>query len=297
MLLLAVPLLNPHLGDLEKSIRYNDLTHADSYWNQYTTSLTKERYFSENTQQLAGLNNIKEHEVKFAEEQLTEAEFCHQIGLDFSEDIMPILSKWFLNKAESLGFVDVTTYFARARNYAREWNNNLHYNEDFSDILETQWHEALTQVIKIAKDSVDIYRALFGLTCIYSPARNSLFRDSVAPKVIGNLEKFIDDYPGNPFIEHAYEGLVWWLCITKRYTKLRAVCQEFLKRYHSAEIKEYIKFQLGNAHYFTQNFDEARKIYSSIDQNSFPDRVYPGWGGRYILEIINNRLDELENTG
>jgi hypothetical protein len=175
MLLLTVPLLNPHLGDLEKCIRHNDLTHADSYWNQYTTSLTKERYFSENTQQLAGLNNIKEHEVKFAEGQLTEAEFCHQIGLDFSREAMPMLSKWFLNKAESLGFVDATTYFARARNYAREWNNNLHYNGDLSDILETQWHEVLTQVIKIAKDSVDIYKALLGLTCIYSPARNALF--------------------------------------------------------------------------------------------------------------------------
>ncbi|MCK4790389.1 MAG: hypothetical protein KAV87_42020 [Desulfobacteraceae bacterium] len=297
--LLTVPLLNPHLGDLIKSIRHNDLTHADSHWNQYTTSLTKERYFSEKTQHLGGLHNIKEHEVKFTEGLLTEAEFCHQIGLDFSKEIMPMESKWFLNKAESLGFVDATTYFARARNYATEWNNILHYNEDLSDpmlkIYENKWRENTTKFIQHSSDSADIYGARLKLTSIYWPFRTPIFIDSFAPITIENIQNFINEYPDNPLIERAYERLVWWLYTTKKYTRLRKICQDFLYKYPDSNIKGYIKFQLGNAYYFTQEFDEAKKIFLSIGEEALPHSVYPGWGGQYIFEELKHKLKELED--
>lgn len=298
MFLLTEPSVNTNLETLIKMIRSNNLDGTDFYWDQYTVSLLDGGNFSEHTQQLGGLTNIGEHESKFVERLLTEAEFCHLIGISFSGG-QPVESEWFLNKAESLGLVDRATYSARARNYTTEWNSILHHN-GWSDptlsIIENKWRENLTKFIQHSSDSADIYEARLKLTSIYWPFRTPIFVDSFASITIENLESFISEYPDNPFIERAYERLVWWLYKTKRYTKLCETCVRFLKKYPDAQITEYIRFQLGNAHYFTQNFDEARKIYSSIDQNSFPDRVYPGWGGQYILELINNRLDELENS-
>lgn len=296
MFLLTVPSVNPHLNNLIETIRRNDLRNADSYWSQYTMSLLEERDFCENTQQLGRLHNIKEHEVKFVEGLSTEAKFCHQIGLEFSKDAMPTESEWFLNKAESLGFVDVTTFFAHARNYAREWNSALHYNTELSDTIESKWREALTKVIKVSRDSADIYRARLELTCIYSPARNTLFQDSLAPKFITNLGNFIRKYPDNPFIEQGYERLVWWLYTAKSYARLIEICGDFLSKYPKAQIAEYIKFQFGNAHYHMKNYDEAKKIFLSINKNTFPNIVYPVWGGEYILKKMNSRLKELEDT-
>lgn len=292
--------MNSHLNSLIESIRQNDLTHADSYWNQYISSLTKGHYSSEYAKELGYLQNIREHEVRFTEGLLNEAELCQQIGIDFSKVSMQIESEWFLDKAESLGFVDATTYYARAQNYAKEWNDILHYNADFSDPMlkkyKNKWRENLTKFIKHSKDSTEIYKALLALTCIWSPARNTYFRDSVAPEIIDNLERFIDEYHGNPFTDNAYERLVYLLYTTERYAKLRAVCKDFLKRYQSSGIKEYIKFQLGNAHYFKHNLDEARKIYSSIVQDSFPNSVYPGWRKKYILKELKTKLKELEDS-
>jgi len=291
----AASAVNPHLNNLIETIRGNYVSNADSNWTYYIASLTRDKLFSENTQQLGGLANIKEYEVKFAEGHLTEAEFCQQIGLEFSKDGAPIEAEWFLNKAESLGFINSQTYFARASNYAREWNSFLHYNEELSGALESKWHEALTKFISISKESTDIYRARLELTSIYDPFRTPIFIDSLAPQTISNLEEFINKYPENPCIELAYERLVWWLYETESYTKLCAVCKSFLNKHPNARNTEYIKFQLGNAYFFLNDFDRAKKIYSSVKQNLVPDSVYPGWGGQYILNELNDRLAELEN--
>ncbi len=291
--------INPHLNSLVEAIRSSHISNADSYWHQYTSSLLNERLFSKNTHQLGGLGNVKDREVKFAEGQFTEAEFAHQIGIDFSSESMSIESEWFLNKAESLGSADIKIYFARARNYAKEWNDVLHYNDDLTDpslvVYEEKWHENLIKFIQHSKDSNDIYEGRLALTSIYWPFRTPGYIDSFAPAIIDNLQGFINDYPDNPLIEQAYERLIWRLYETKKYTRLCEICLNFIKEYPDARIAEYIKFQLGNAYYYSDNFDEAMKIYSSVNQDSFPDHVYPGWGGRYILEDLNRKLDELKD--
>jgi hypothetical protein len=297
--LAGVPSPNPYLKILIESIRSNNYTNVDSYWDQYVTSIRGDKLFSENVENFWGLDGIKEHEVKLAEWQMTEAEFCHQIGLQFTGQAMARESNWFLNKAESLGFVNTATYFARADNYADEWNDILHYNEDLADtnlkVYEAKWRESLIKVIETSKDSNDIYEAHLAITCIYSPARNSLYIDSFAPMTIKNLEKFINDYPSNPLIESAYERLVWWLSTAKIYSKLAGVCKSFLTKYPDSPIAEYIKFQLGNAYYFTGASKEAKRAYLSIDKTSLPDFVYPGWAGQYIIEDLESKLIELED--
>ena len=299
ILLAGVPSPNPHLRALIEAIRNNIYTNVDSYWNQYVTSIHDDRLFSENIKNFWGLDGIKDREVKFAQGEITEAEFCHQIGLQFAGYAMARESNWFLAKAESLGYVNTATYFARARNYADEWNDILHYNEDLADpnlkIYEIKWRESLIKVIETSKDSNDIYEAHLALTCIYSPARNSLYIDSFAPVTIENLAEFVNKYPDNPFVEPAYERLVWWLSTTKRYVELGEICKKFLIRYHNSPITGYVQFQLGNAHYFTGALDEAERIYSSIAKDAFPDFVYPGWGGQYIIEDLERKLVELED--
>ena len=292
------PSVNSNLETLIKMIRSNNLDGTDFYWDQYTVSLLDGGDFSKHTQQLGGLTNIGEHESKFADGLWTEAEFCHQIGLEFSKDGGPTSSEWFLNKAESLGLVDRATYSARVRNYTTEWNSILHHN-GWSDptlsIIENKWRENLTKFIQHSSDSADIYEARLKLTSIYWPFRTPIFVDSFAPITIENLESFISEYPDNPFIERAYERLVWWFCKTKRYTKLCETCVSFLKKYPNAQITEYIKIQLGNAHYFTQEYAEAKDIYLSVRKDALPHSVYPGWGGQYLLEELNRKLKELED--
>lgn len=298
ILLAGVPSPNPHLRVLIESIRSSNYANVDSYWDQYVTSIRNDRLFSENIKNFWGLDGIKEKEVKLAHRQITEAEFCHQIGLQFAGHVMARESNWFLAKAESLGFVNTATYWARARNYARGWNDIIHYNEDLADpnleACETRWRESLVKVIETSKDSNDMYEAHLALTTIFSPARNMMFVDSFAAQVVDNLEKLISEYEDNPLIESAWERLVWWLSTTKRYSKLGEVCESFVEDYPNSSILEYIKFQLGNARYYVGAFEEAKRVYSSIDKNSLPDVVYPGWGRQYILENIENRLVELE---
>lgn len=290
--------VNPNLENLIEVIRRNDLHNADSYWNKYMASLLEEKDFSENTQQLGGLHDIKEHEAKFVEGLLSEGEFCHQIGLDFSVNGLPAESEWFLDKAESLGLVDIATYSARARNYATEWNTILHHN-GWSDptlsIIENKWRENLTKFIRHSSDSTEIYEARLNLISIYGPFRTPIFVDSFASITIENLEGFINEYSDNPLIDRAYERLVWWLYKTKRYTKLCETCVSFLKKYPNAQITEYMKIQLGNAHYFTQEYAEAKDIYLSVRKDALPHSVYPGWGGQYLLEELNRKLKELED--
>jgi len=67
-----------------------------------------------------------------------------------------------------------------------------------------------------------------------------------------------------------------------------------LLSYPDSPIIEYVKAQLGNAYYFIGNYDEAKRIYHSIKKDSFPNSVYPGWGGRYILEAVEERLKSIE---
>ena len=292
------PALNRHLKKLVESIRYHrDLANADSCWDSYIRSLIEEREFSEHTNHLGGLDNIKKHEVKFVDGFLSEAEFCHQIALDFSKDVMPIESEWFLSKSESLGLIDIETYFAKARNSAREWNDVLHYDEDLSDprlkTYETEWRENLNKIINNSRDSVEIEEARLTLTMILDPSRNSYFLGHFAPEIIRNLEIFINTYPTSQLINQAYERLVWCLYDTERYEKLGEICKEFLTKYPDSPIKEYIKVQLGNAYYSLGDVDEAKAIYNSIEKDSFPESVYPGWGGRYILETIEKRLDSI----
>lgn len=293
----AEPTLNPHLERLVEMIRMN--YRADNgYWILYTKSLIEERRFSENTEQIGGLHNIKEREIKFVDKIITEPEFCYQIGIDFANDGMPRLSEWFLNKAEFLGFVNTETYRARVRNNAQEWNSILHYNQDLSDpaleIYEAKWRENLLKVIENSKDSLDIEYARLALTTIYSPGRTSMYVNHFAPEVISSLKKFIGKYSKSPVIHQAYERLIWWLYETKKNEELAKVCKEFLRSYPDSPIIEYVKAQLGNAYYFIGNYDEAKRIYHSIKKDSFPNSVYPGWGGRYILEAVEERLKSIE---
>jgi hypothetical protein len=294
ILLLTVPFLNPHLNDLVEFIRHGHTNQGDSYWNQYITSLVQERLFSANTQQLAGLHDIYEHELDFADGFMTEAEFCHKIGVDFSEEYMPMESNWFLNKAESLGLVDASTYFARARNYEREWNDYLHYNEDLSDPLmdsyENRWRENIINYIKLQTESMAIYEARLRLTSIYWPFRTPIFIDSFASVTIMNLLDFIDKYPNNLVIDQAYERLVWWYYTTKQYSELGETCRSFLAEYPDSKIKEYIKFQLGNAYYFSQKMEKAKQVYLTIDKAMLPNAVYPGWRGDYIVKELEQKL-------
>jgi tetratricopeptide (TPR) repeat protein len=293
-----VPAVNPHLRTLIEITRGNVQGNADDYWDLYTESIIDEKLFSENTQQLGGLHNIKKHETSFADKLITEAEFCQQIGLDFANNVMPMESKWFLNKAEKLGLVTIETYYARAKNYAREWNNILHYNADLSDsaleACETKWRENLLLVIENSQDSMDIERTRFELITIYNPSRTPIFTDDFAPEVVNNLEEFIDNYPKSPVIHQAYERLVWWLYTTEDYAKLGKVCKNFINNYLDSPIIEYVKFQLANAYYFIDNFAEATEIYNSIQKELLPNSVYPGWQRWYIIEKIDARLDSIK---
>ncbi len=293
------PALNPHLDKLVESIRHRNLSNSDSYWNLYLKSLVEDKQFSEHTHQLAGLTKIREHETKFVDNVITEAEFCHRIGLDFTKDCMCMETEWFLEKAESLGLVNIETYLARAQIYAREWNNILHYNDDLSDTMlnlyETKWRESLLRVIETATDSIDIDKARLELLTIYGPWRTPLYVDHFAPEVIHNLEEFIDEHPQSRLVNQAYERLVWWLYTTGKYEKLIVVCKQFFENCSDSPNKEYIKFQLGNAYYFLDDFNKAKAIYVSIEKDSFPESVYPGWGSRYILEAVEARLDSIGN--
>ena len=145
-----------------------------------------------------------------------------------------------------------------------------------------------------SKDSLDIGNAHLALTTIYNPFRTPMYVNHFAPEIISNLKESIDKYPESLVIHQAYERLIWWFYETKRNEELAKVCKEFLQSYPDSPIIEYVKAQLGNAYYFIGNYDEAKRVYHSIKKDSFPNSVYPGWCGRYILEAVEERLKSIE---
>jgi len=290
--------LNPFLNQLIDGTRSTRVVGADSLWKLYLESLKKEKKFSEHTEQLGGLTRIKDYETKFVNGALSEAEFCYWIGYEFARDVMALESEWFLNKAESLGFVCAETYLMHASNYADEWNDVLHYNEDLSDpqlaFYERKWQESLKKFIASSNDSLAVDNARLQLTGIYAPFGTPIYIMDFAPGAIKKLEDFIKSYSRSLLIEKAYEQLVWWLNETKQFKKLKKVSLEFLKNYPNSSIREYIKFQLGDSYYWTNNYHRAKTILQEIKIDSFPQSVYPGWRKDYIIELISKLLDEIK---
>ena len=297
MVFVVIPQLNPHLENLVEAIRRNRVVNTDSMWGNYLRSLQLDNAYSEHTEQLGGLVDIKEHEVEFVNGSLNEAAFCLQIGLDFSAEIIPMESEWFLEKAKSLGLVNSDIYFARASNYKREWNFTLHHNADLEEveIYKSKWQAALLNAIEIATDSSDICKAHLELVGIFSPSTGTLFRELFADTFINNLENYIDDFPASPYIEKAYEMLVWWLYTAKRYDALGDICYDFLENYPDAGMRSYISFHLGNAHYHIGEWEKARAFFSSVDRDALPESVYPGWGRQYIFDDLSRKIEEIES--
>ncbi len=291
-------LLNPFLDQLLDRIRSARMVGTDSLWKLYIENLKNEQQFSEHTEQLGGLTRIKDYEIKFVNEELSEAEFCYWIGYEFSRDIMPMESEWFLNKSESLGFVCAEMYLMPASNYETEWNNYLHYNEDLSEpylkYYEDKWRESLKKFIALSKDSIAVEKVYLQLTCIYSPFRTPQFINEFAPVAIKNLEDFIKEHSRSSFVEEAYTRLVWWLSETERFEKLKKACLNFLKKYSSSTKQNYMKMWLGISYLEMGDTLNAKKILMSVRTDSLPQSVYPGWMKDYIIELYKNKLFELK---
>lgn len=290
---------NPLFKQLLENIRYGHANNADSLWELYIKNLKKENEFTTHPEQIGAPENIRDYEIKLVNGEITEAEFSYFIGSEFARNGQSMESEWYLNKSESLGFICAETYLMHAANYAQEWNNYLHYNEDLSNpnlaFYEEKWRESLKKFIASSKDSLAIDNARLQLTCIYSPYRTPIFIDEFAPIAIGNLEEFIEKYPKSKVINAAYERLVWWLSVTKKFEKLKNTCLDFLKNYPKSAIKEYIKFQLGNSYLGLHDTSHAKQLFKSIKTDSLPASVYPGWGKLYIFKLLINQLIELEN--
>lgn len=287
------------LTQLLEKIRCRNLNNTDSLWIAYTESLKKKSRFTTHPHLIGAPDNINDYEIKFVNREISEAEFAYFLGYEFARDAQSIESEWFLNKAESLGFSCAEAYLIHATNYATEWNNYLHHNEDLSDpylaFYEEKWRESLRKFIASSEDSLAIENARLQLTSIYSPLRTPIFIDEYAPIVIRNLEEFIDKYPRSKVIDNVYEQLVWWLKEIKQFEKLKVVCLNFLKDYPVSSIKEYIKFQLGNSYLEAGDTINAQQIFKLLKIDSLPESVYPGWRKTYIIELLNNRLIELKN--
>ncbi|MGB9720336.1 MAG: hypothetical protein ACPL28_02500 [bacterium] len=285
---------NPFFEQLVNRIRHTNITKADSLWKMYLESLKQENRFTEHPAQIGAPDNIKDYEIRFANNEISEAEFAFFIGREFAKDAQPMESEWFLNKSESLGYICAETYLMRALNYENEWNNCLHYDEDLSDprlsFYEKKWRENLEKFITISDDSLAIDDSRLRLTCIYWPFRTPIYVNEFAPVVIKNLEEFIDKYPKSKVIENAYERLIWWLSETRQFAKLKNVCLNFLKKYPISTIKEYMKIWLGISYLETTDTLRARQVLMAVKTDSLPQLVYPGWGKPYIIEFYENRL-------
>lgn len=290
---------NPYIEELVNRTRHTRITKADSLWTAYIESLVHENKFTENPAQIGVPENIKDYETKFINREISEAEFAYFLGYEFARNAQSMESEWFLNKSESLGYVCAETYLMHATNYAKEWNDYLHYNEDLSDphltFYENKWRESLKKFISLSKDSISIEKARLQLTCIYWPFRTPIFINEFAPVAIKNLEDFIKKYPKSSFVGEAYSRLVWWLSETKNFKKLKEVCLNFLEKHSTSQLREYIKLWLGISYLETKDSLNAEKIFSTINTDSLPNSVYPGWGKRYIIEFYENKLLDKKN--
>ncbi len=287
---------NPFIEELVNRIRHTGLNKADSLWSAYIESLIHEHKFTEYPAHIGVPENIKYYETQFVKGEISEAEFAYFIGYDFARNAQLTESEWFLNKSESLGYVCAETYLMHALNYETEWNNCLHYNEDLSDpylkYYENKWRESLKKFIFFAKDSTAVEKAKLQLTCIYWPFRTPKFINEFAPVAIKNLGEFIEKYPKSNFIEEAYARLVWWLSETRNFEKLKVVCLQFLDKYSTAYIKEYVLLWLGISYLEMRDSLNAKKILSTINTDSLPNSVYPGWMKPYIIEFYKKKLFE-----
>jgi|GEM_PF-4680815 len=298
LILFLVTSSNPFFEQLVNKIRHANITGCDSLWKMYLESLKKENKFTENPAHMGVPDNIKEFEIKFANNEFLEEEFAFVIGREFAINAQSMESEWFLNKSESLGYNCAEMYLMHALNYEKEWNDYLHYNEDPSDphlsYYEKKWRENLEKFITISDDSFAMEDVRLRLTCIYWHLRTPIYIDEFAPVAIKNLEEFIHKYPESRLIENAYERLVWWLSETRQFAKLKNICLNFLQKYPLSTIKEYIKIWLGISYLEIEDTVKAKKILTSVKTDSLPDSVYPGWRKPYIIELYENRLLNLK---
>ncbi len=124
---------NPFFEQLVNRIRHANITGIDSLWKMYLENLKKENKFTEDPAQIGAPDNIKDYEIEFVNDEISEKEFALFIGREFAKNAQSMESEWFLNKSESLGYVCAERNLMHALNYEKEWNDYLHYNEDPSD--------------------------------------------------------------------------------------------------------------------------------------------------------------------
>jgi outer membrane protein assembly factor BamD (BamD/ComL family) len=146
----------------------------------------------------------------------------------------------------------------------------------------------------MAADSNHIYKGYLELVGIFCPSTGTAFRDHFTNTFVVNLEHYINDFPDSPYIEEAYEMLVWWLYTAQRYDELREICRNFLSDHPGSGMRSYVLFHLGNASFFAGEWSKAREAYISVEKDALPKSVYPGWGRQYIIDEITQKMQELE---